>query len=134
MTLTLSRIGNLLLWDNAYRQVLANIIYAKQFLKAAGVYKQWRNPEAKGVGGLSGVGVENWILQHGGSFKQAARDFLAVADNYPKFEDFCVHYPVWDYGENHKGTMNKPHGNFVADSMNRAGYNRMKQALRVIVS
>ena len=117
-----------------YRQVLANIIYAKQFLKAAGVYKQWRNPEAKGVGGLSGVGVENWILQHGGSFKQAARDFLAVADNYPKFEDFCVHYPVWDYGENHKGTMNKPHGNFVADSMNRAGYNRMKQALRVIVS
>jgi hypothetical protein len=117
-----------------YRQVLASIIYAKQFLKAAGVYKQWRNPEAKGVGGLSGVGVENWILQHGGSFKQAARDFLAVADNYPKFEDFCVHYPVWDYGENHKGTMNKPHGNFVADSMNRAGYNRMKQALRVIVS
>ena len=117
-----------------YRQVLANIIYAKQFLKAAGVYKQWRNPEAKGVGGLSGVGVENWILQHGGSFKQAARDFLAVADSYPKFEDFCVHYPVWDYGENHKGTMNKPHGNFVADSMNRAGYNRMKQALRVIVS
>ena len=117
-----------------YRQVLANIIYAKQFLKAAGVYKQWRNPEAKGVGGLSGVGVENWILQHGGSFKQAARDFLAVADNYPKFEDFCVHYPVWDYGENHKGTMNKPHGNFVTDSMNRAGYNRMKQALRVIVS
>ena len=117
-----------------YRQVLASIIYAKQFLKAAGVYKQWRNPEAKGVGGLSGVGVENWILQHGGSFKQAARDFLAVADNYPKFEDFCVHYPVWDYGENHKGTMNKPHGNFVADSMNRAGYNRMKQALRVVVS
>ncbi len=117
-----------------YRQVLANIIYAKQFLKAAGVYKQWRNPEAKGVGGLSGVGVENWILQHGGSFKQAARDFLAAADSYPKFEDFCVHYPVWDYGENHKGTMNKPHGNFVADSMNRAGYNRMKQALRVIVS
>jgi len=117
-----------------YRQVLANIIYAKQFLKAAGVYKQWRNPETKGVGGLSGVGVENWILQHGGSFKQAARDFLAVADNYPKFEDFCVHYPVWDYGENHKGTMNKPHGNFVTDSMNRAGYNRMKQALRVIVS
>ena len=120
--------------ETKYRQVLANIIYAKQFLKAAGVYKQWRNPEAKGVGGLSGVGVENWILQHGGSFKQAARDFLAAADSYPKFEDFCVHYPVWDYGENHKGIMNKPHGNFVADSMNRAGYNRMKQALRVIVS
>ena len=115
-----------------YRQVLANIIYAKQFLKAAGVYKQWRNPEAKGVGGLSGVGVENWILQHGGSFKQAARDFLAAADSYPKFEDFCVHYPVWDYGENHKGIRSKPHDNFVADNMNPEGYERMKEVLRTL--
>ena len=116
-----------------YRQVLANIIYAKQFLKAAGVYKQWRNPEAKGVGGLSGVGVENWILQHGGSFKQAARDFLDVADSCSSFEDFCAHYPVWDYGENHKGIRSKPHDNFVADNMNPEGYERMKEALRAVV-
>ena len=116
-----------------YQQVLANIIYAKQFLKAAGAYKPRRSPEAKGVGGLGGVGIENWVLQHGGSFKQAARDFLAVADSCSSFEDFCAHYPVWDYGENHKGIRSKPHDNFVADNMNQEGYDRMKQALRAVV-
>ena len=120
--------------ETKYQQVLANIIYAKQFLKAAGAYKPRRSPEAEGVGGLGGVGIENWVLQHGGSFKQAARDFLTVADSCSGFEDFCAHYPVWDYGENHKGIRSKPHDNFVADNMNPEGYERMKQALRVIVS
>ncbi len=119
--------------ETKYQQVLANIIYAKQFLKAAGAYKPRRSPEAKGIGGLGGVGIENWVLQHGGSFKQAARDFLAVADNCSSFEDFCAHYPVWDYGENHKGIRSKPHDNFVADNMNPEGYERMKQALRTVV-
>ncbi len=120
--------------ETKYRQVLANIIYAKQFLKAAGAYKPRRSPEAKGIGGLGGVGIENWVLQHGGSFKRAARDFLAVADNCSGFEDFCAHYPVWDYGENHKGIRSKPHDNFVADNMNPEGYERMKEALRAVVS
>ena len=119
--------------ETKYRQVLANIIYAKQFLKTAGAYKPRRSPEAEGVGGLGGVGIENWVLQHGGSFKQAARDFLSVADSCSGFEDFCAHYPVWDYGENHKGIKNKPHDNFVADNMNQEGYERMKQALRAVV-
>ena len=117
-----------------YQQVLANIIYAKQFLKASQVYKPRRSPEAEGVGGLGGVGIENWVLQHGGSFKQAARDFLAVADSCSSFEDFCAHYPVWDYGENHKGIRSKPHDNFVADNMNQEGYERMKEALRAAVN
>ena len=119
--------------ETKYQQVLANIIYAKQFLKAAGAYKPRRSPEAKGIGGLGGVGIENWVLQHGGSFKQAARDFLSVADNCSGFEDFCAHYPVWDYGENHKGIRSKPHDNFVADNMNPEGYERMKEALRTVV-
>ena len=117
-----------------YQQVLANIIYAKQFLKANQVYKPRRSPEAEGAGGLGGVGIENWVLQHGGSFKQAARDFLAVADNCSSFEDFCAHYPVWDYGENHKGIRSKPHDNFVADNMNPEGYERMKEVLRAVVN
>ncbi len=119
--------------EQKYHQVLANIIYAKQFLKAAGAYKPRRSPGTKGIGGLGGVGIENWVLQHGGSFKQAARDFLAVADSCSSFEDFCAHYPVWDYGENHKGIKNKPHDNFVADNMNPEGYERMKEALRAVV-
>ena len=120
--------------ETKYQQVLANIIYAKQFLKAAGAYKPRRSPEAKGIGGLGGVGIENWVLQHGGSFKQAARDFLAVADSCSNFEDFCAHYPVWDYGENHKGIRSKPHDNFVADNMNQEGYERMKEVLRAVVN
>ena len=120
--------------ETRYQQVLANIIYAKQFLKAAGAYKPRRSPEAEGVGGLGGVGIENWVLQHGGSFKQAARDFLTVADSCSGFEDFCAHYPVWDYGENHKGIRSKPHDNFVADNMNPEGYERMKEALRAVVN
>ena len=120
--------------ETKYQQVLANIIYAKQFLKAAGAYKPRRSPEAKGIGGLGGVGIENRVLQHGGSFKQAARDFLTVADSCSSFEDFCAHYPVWDYGENHKGIRSKPHDNFVADNMNPEGYERMKEALRAVVS
>ena len=120
--------------ETKYHQVLANIIYAKQFLKAAGAYKPRRSPEAEGIGGLGGVGIENWVLQHGGSFKQAARDFLSVADSCSGFEDFCAHYPVWDYGENHKGIRSKPHDNFVADNMNQEGYERMKEALRAVVS
>ena len=119
--------------EHKYHQVLANVIYAKQFLKAAGAYKPRRSPEAEGVGGLGGVGIENWVLQHGGSFKQAARDFLSVADNYSSFEDFRTYYPVWDYGENHKGIRSKPHDNFVADNMNQEGYERMKEALRTVV-
>ena len=120
--------------ETKYQQVLANIIYAKQFLKAAGSYKPRRSPEAEGIGGLGGVGIENWVLQHGGSFKQAARDFLTVADSCSNFEDFCAHYPVWDYGENHKGIRSKPHDNFVADNMNPEGYERMKEALRAVVN
>ena len=119
--------------EHKYHQVLANVIYAKQFLKAAGAYKPRRSPEAEGVGGLGGVGIENWVLQHGGSFKQAARDFLTVADSCSNFEDFCTYYPVWDYGENHKGIRSKPHDNFVADNMNQEGYERMKEALRTVV-
>ena len=120
--------------ETKYQQVLANIIYAKQFLKAAGAYKPRRSPEAEGIGGLGGVGIENWVLQHGGSFKQAARDFLTIADSCSNFEDFCAHYPVWDYGENHKGIRSKPHDNFVADNMNPEGYERMKEALREVVN
>ena len=71
--------------ETKYQQVLANIIYAKQFLKSAGAYKPRRSPEAKGIGGLGGVGIENWVLQHGGSFKQAAtaRKSLAACLNEP---------------------------------------------------
>ena len=105
-----------------YNYVVANIIYAKQFLKEAGCYKPYRSDAEQG--GLGGVGVENWILQNGGSFIDAAKEFLEnsrlisysdylrdnpkgtfidylTATKSIKFEDFSKKYQIWDYGENH---------------------------------
>ena len=105
-----------------YNYVVANIIFAKQFLKQAECYKPYRSDATQG--GLGGVGVENWILQNGGSFIDAAKEFLEnsrlisysdyLRDNpnrtfksYLKatkkisFYDFSQKYQIWDYGENH---------------------------------
>ena len=105
-----------------YNYVVANIIFAKQFLKQAECYKPYRSDAEQG--GLGGVGVENWILQNGGSFIDAAKEFLEnsrlisysdyLRDNPNrtfksylkatksiKFEDFSKKYQIWDYGENH---------------------------------
>ena len=110
-----------------YKQVIANIIFAKKFLKAARAYKPNRGDKPQG--GLGGAGVENWILQNGGSFLSAARSFMAVAEKFPDFEDFCKEYTVWDFGENHMFKGKKQHDNFVADNMSKVGYDKMKGAL-----
>lgn len=114
---------------NKYQQVISNIIIAKQVLKAAECYKPSRSDRSQG--GLGGSGIENWILQNGGSFKDAAVDFLRVADECDSFEDFKMKYFVWDFGENHfaerKGEY--VHDNFV-DNMNPIGFEKMKDCLK----
>ena len=107
--------------------VVANVVFAKKFLKLAGAYKPDRGDTPQG--GLGGVGVENWILQNGGSFLAAARDFMAVAEQCSSFDEFCSRYTIWDFGENHMAKGEKQHDNFVADNMSAAGYERMKEAL-----
>ena len=111
-----------------YYKVIANIVYAKQFLKEIGVYKSARvNPE---LGGLGGVGVENWILQYGGSFRQACETFLEKAFD-PKtsemvpFSDFKKVYTVWDFGENHESKGKHPFDEYVSLNMNEAGYTKL---------
>ena len=111
-----------------YYKVIANIVYAKQFLKEIGVYKSARvNPE---LGGLGGVGVENWILQNGGSFRQACETFLEKAFD-PKtsemvpFSDFKKVYTVWDFGENHESKGKHPFDEYVSLNMNEAGYTKL---------
>ena len=112
-----------------YRYVIANILLAKQVLKEAGAYKPNRgeNPQ----GGLGGVGIENWILQNGGSFIDAATSFLQASEGRT-FEEFKNTYQVWDFGTNHlaeqKGTY--PHDNFVSANMNEIGYNNIIIALK----
>lgn len=111
-----------------YPLVVANILLAKRVLKEAGVYKPNRGEVPQG--GLGGVGIENWVLQNGGSFEQAAMEFLN-ASNDKTFEDFKKDYAVWDFGENHLASKNGyyPHDNFVERNMSQDGYLKMKQVL-----
>ena len=113
-----------------YKLAVANIILAKQVMKQAGAYKPGRSDANQG--GLGGVGIENWILQNGGSFVKAAEEFLSVADTCESFVEFQQKYAVWDFGENHK--ISGIHDNFVTNNMNQVGYEKMKQVLRDFLS
>ena len=85
---------------------------------------------------MGGIGIENWILQNGGSFVQACHSFLdaAVDENgdIVPFEQFKDNYQLWDFGENHfsarKGTY--LHDNFIECNMNRNGYEKMVGAFQ----
>lgn len=105
-----------------YNTILANIIEAKRTLKEGEVYK-------KQQGGISGIGIENWILQFGGSFSEAAQSFLKASEG-KTVEEFKVAYPIWDFGKNHysdeKGFY--PYDNFTSN-LTTEGYKKMKSAL-----
>lgn len=112
-----------------YKYVVANILLAKQELKKAEAYKPNRgeNPQ----GGLGGVGIENWILQNGGSFIDAAKSFVDVADG-KSFSEFQSTYQIWDFGDNHLAERigRYPNDNFVTNNMSESGYHKMVQALK----
>lgn len=110
-------------------EVVANVVYAKKLLKSYNVYKPSRRDEDQG--GLGGVGIENWVIQNGGSFEAAARSFMRVADECgDSFELFKEKYGVFDFGENHKMDAKAAHDNFVVGNMNAVGYGKMRVALR----
>lgn len=117
-----------------YTYAVANILLAKTVLKSAGAYKKKdgkepKNGEKDTRGGLGAVGIENWVLQNGGSFEKAARSFLQVARECKELSDFRQRYAIWDFGENHKAGENRyPHDNFVYN-MDDKGYSIMVNAL-----
>ena len=110
--------------------VTGNILMAKKLLKAYKCYKKHSSPEKEG--GLGGIGIENWILQHGGSLKRAAEDFMSVAENCQTYEEFKKQYSIWDFGQNHYALEGSDysHDDFVYKNMDAAGYERMKAALK----
>ena len=112
-----------------YKYVVANILLAKQVLKKAEAYKPNRGEIPQG--GLGGVGIENWILQNGGSFIDAARSFVEAADG-KSFSEFQSTYQIWDFGDNHLAERrgHYAHDNFVANNMSEAGYQKMVEALK----
>ena len=82
-------------------------------------------------GGLGGVGIENWILQNGGSFIDAANSFVEAA-NGRNFDEFKKVYQIWDFGDNHLAERRGmySHDNFVFNNMSEDGYQKMVQALK----
>lgn len=123
--------------EDKYRLVVANIMYAKAYLKAAGVYKPSRGilNGDRDFGGLGGVGIENWILQYGGSFEAAARDFLAVSEG-KSFIEFEKEYAIMDFGQDHVSTSKGefPYHNFVMRNMRYKGFELMREALRKFIN
>ena len=111
-----------------YKYVVANILLAKQVLKKAEAYKPNRGEIPQG--GLGGVGIENWILQNGGSFVDAAKSFVEAA-NGKSFSEFQSTYQIWDFGDNHLAERRGQyaHDNFVANNMSEVGYQKMVIAL-----
>lgn len=116
-----------------YKYVLANIILAKKVLKEANAYKPNRGYIPQG--GLGGIGIENWVLQNGGSFNDAATNFLAVAEG-KNFDEFKSAYKIWDFGDNFFASKegSYPHDNFVENNMTKDGYERMCCALKKYLS
>ena len=110
-------------------EVVANIILAKLLLKNAGCYSHKRKNELQG--GLGGVGVENWILQNGGTLESAAKSFLQAA-NGKTFDEFKKEYHIHDYGKNHMYEKNNvyPYDEFVSSNMNAEGYKKMCDVLQ----
>lgn len=118
--------------EEKYRLVLANIMYAKDMLKQLGVYKPSRSLPSfeRSMGGLGGIGIENWILQNDGSFIDAAKEFTSFAQDRD-FIEFQKNYAIMDFGKNHV-TVSKggfPYDNFVQRNMREAGYQKMTKAL-----
>jgi len=112
-----------------YKYVVANILLAKKILKDAGCYKPYRSDNTQG--GLGGVGIENWILQNGGSFVDAAKSFIDVAEG-KSFSEFQLAYQIWDFGDNHLAERRGQysHDNFVSNNMSEDGYYKMINALK----
>lgn len=108
---------------NAWKDVVANILVAKQVLKKSDAYKKYEH------GGMGGIGVENWILAHGGNFDHAAKAFWQAAHdesgNVRALEEFHQQYQVIDPGINVKF---QEHDNFIR-MLKEQGYQNMLKAL-----
>lgn len=125
--------------EEDYKYVIANILTAKAYFKRIGAYKKEKAAEPEPGeedtrGGIGAVGIENWVLQNGGSFEKAARDFMAVAEKCESLSKFREQYAIWDFGENHTSSEKDsyPHDNFVYN-MNEEGYKKIKEGLASLI-
>lgn len=111
-----------------YQYVISNIVFAKRVLKEEGLYKKANSPGATEYGGFGGVGVENWILENGGSFEKAMDTFIEAAKKSQDFEEFKDKYPIYDFGQNHMAKSYQ-HDSFVK-GLTSQGYARMQERFK----
>ena len=114
--------------QEGYQVVISNIILAKKVLKEEGLYKKSSSPGSTEYGGFGGVGVENWILENGGSFAKAMDTFLEASNKAQDFKEFKEIYPIYDFGQNHmaKGYQ---HDSFI-NGITPKGYEQMKKRFK----
>ena len=118
-----------------YKYVVANIMFAKKMLSDT---EPEKDAYKKRNGGLGGVGIENWILQNGGSFYQAATDFIKTADKCGgNYENFKKEYAIWDFGKNHYSNKEDksyfPHDDFVYANLKESKFKLMTSKLKEYV-
>lgn len=111
-----------------YQYAISNIVLAKRVLKEEGLYKKASSPGATEYGGFGGVGVENWILENGGSFAKAMDTFIETANKSQGFDDFKDKYPIYDFGQNHMAKSYQ-HDSFVK-RLTSQGYARMQERFK----
>ena len=123
--------------EEAYNQVIDNIIVAKKRLKEIGAYKKSTSVGGTELGGFGGIGVENWILQNGGSFLLAMETFLdnTVDENGAEisFEKFKKKYPIYDFGQNHRTSQTKGSYDHYIDGLTLKGFESMKTEFKEIL-
>lgn len=112
--------------EDAYQEVIANILLAKKWLKAGNAYKKGDH----GQGGLGGIGVENLILAHEGNLGMAFRAFYSASkheDGTTKgLEEFKKDFAILDAGMDIRSNT---YDNFVYN-MNQSGYERMLAVIK----
>ncbi len=118
--------------DEGVQTVVNNIIVAKQELKEKGCYKKSNSNGATKYGGFGGIGVENWILQNGGSFVKAMETFVenSKGENGEEldFEEFKKRYPIYDFGQNHR-TLGENNDHYI-EGLTSEGFKQLNIIFR----
>ena len=105
-----------------YKKVLENIVLAKRVLKEV-----FNSDNI-----FADAFIDNWILQNGGSFIHAAKDFLTTAEG-KSFEEFCKIYTIWDFGyisEVYRTKDGYEHVEYVKEAITEDSYKEMINVLK----
>ena len=93
---------------------VANVLYTKAMMKEAECYKPNRGDIPQG--GLGGIGIENLVLQNGGSLTEAAMNFVE-ATRYITYSEYLKTHPNATFTEYMGDNAAKEYSRFINDYM-----------------